>query len=78
MWSFHGSVAQVFGAVEDFAGVGDDEDAFLFAPLPCMGVDVAVVEVAEVDAAAAFCRDAGCQCYLDARRFGVGGEIVGA
>jgi len=59
-----------FGAgrqpVEDFAGVGDDEDAFVLAVFVVADLDLLAVHIAEVDFVAALLRDAGGEDDVDA------------
>src|SRR6266487_2901053 len=63
--------------VQHLSGVGDVEDALLFASLPGFGVDVPIIGIAQVDAPAAFLGNAGGQCDRDARRLDTGYGIVG-
>jgi alpha-glucuronidase len=48
----------------------------VFASFPFLGVDLFVVGVAQVDSMAAFFRDGGCKCYLDAGFFNLACGIV--
>ena len=46
-------------AVEDFAGVGDDQDAFGLAVLVVGDADLGAAHVAEIDPVATLLRNAG-------------------
>src|SRR5260370_16039246 len=67
---------QVGSAVEHLTRVGHEQNALLFAPFPCLWVNLLVVCIPKVSTPAAFFRNAGCQGHLDARRFNTCGRVI--
>ena len=63
-------------AVEHFAGARNQQHTLLLAALPVFQAHGGRVEIAEVDAPAAFGRDGGGQGDLDARGLDAGDGVV--
>src|SRR5262245_41463463 len=63
-------------SIKHLTGMWHEQDALLFASLPIMWIDGLIVLIAQVDTAAAFFRDAGCQGYLDTRRFNTSSCVI--
>src|SRR5205085_1945689 len=64
--------------IEHLPRMWHEQDSLLFSPFPHFGVDLPIVNIAQVHPMAAFFGDAGCQRDLDARRLGATGAVVGA
>src|SRR5436305_9712056 len=63
--------------VQHLTCMWDIENTLVFASLPCFGVNLSIIGIAQVDAPAAFLGNAGRQGDRDARRFDAGSGIVG-
>src|SRR5579872_4001073 len=64
-------------AEQHLPGVWDVEYTFLLASLPCCGVNLSIIGIAQVDATTAFLWNTCCQRDRDAWRFDASGSIVG-
>src|SRR5450759_1982179 len=63
--------------VQHLPGVRHQQNTLVFSIRPLLRVDLAVIAIAEIDASAAFFRDACCQRNLNTRRF-YAGPIIAA